>query len=180
MDARSSAGSDRQWTFGYRPIKIECGFRFSSWGDFLHLKMGGQKDLDLGLAVTLYKGTYHLRSTKIVTTDPGRAQPTQFNEGIRPKEGASQPIEASSRLFLKFVTSRDGRTPDETASRIAPVNDNETFNAVMTVNCGNHPLLVCFEIQAEKRITDPPPDLPNPQNCMNIRSRNQRQQHIYP
>lgn len=71
------------------------------------LKMGGQKDLVLGLAVTLYKGTYHLRTAKNVTTDPGRAQPTQFNEGIRPKEGASQAMEASSRLLLKFVTSSE-------------------------------------------------------------------------
>ncbi|XP_030841914.1 decapping and exoribonuclease protein-like [Strongylocentrotus purpuratus] len=117
------------------------------------LQMGGRKDWDIGIAVTLYKGTYHLSSTM-----KNRAAPQKKNL-----------IAASTNLLVKFVTSRDGLTPDEPA----PVNVKEIFFTLMTVNCGNHRLLVRSEIQAEKRIApdEPPQALPNPRYCMNVRSR---------
>eukprot|EP00057_Strongylocentrotus_purpuratus_P008724 XP_011663198.1 PREDICTED: decapping and exoribonuclease protein-like [Strongylocentrotus purpuratus] len=122
------------------------------------LKMGGQPDWHIRLAVTLYKGTYHLCFAD------GKAQPQDEDARLRA---------ASTRLLLKFVTSRDGRTPDEPP---APGNENVRFFALMTVNCGNHRLLVRGEIQAEQRIApdEPPPALPNPRDCLNFRSRKER------
>eukprot|EP00057_Strongylocentrotus_purpuratus_P008727 XP_011663201.1 PREDICTED: decapping and exoribonuclease protein-like [Strongylocentrotus purpuratus] len=70
----------------------------------------------------------------------------------------------------------DGLTPDKAP---VPANENERFLALTTVNCGKHRLLVRGEIQAEKRITpdEPPPALPSPRNCLNVRSR-EKDQHI--
>ncbi|XP_011663203.1 uncharacterized protein LOC105437832 [Strongylocentrotus purpuratus] len=127
------------------------------------LKMGGRNDWDMDLAVTLYKGTYHLRQMS-------RAH-------LNPQNENDQLILASSKLLLNFLTSKDGLIPDEPA----PVNENEIFYGLMTVNCGNHRLLVRGEIQTEKRITadEPPPALPSPRNCLNVRSR-ESSQYINP
>eukprot|EP00057_Strongylocentrotus_purpuratus_P008725 XP_011663199.1 PREDICTED: decapping and exoribonuclease protein-like [Strongylocentrotus purpuratus] len=109
------------------------------------LQMGGRTDRNIEIAVTLYKGTYHLSSAT-------RAAPQQRDRQL---------IAASTNLLLKFVTSRDGLTPDEPA----PVNVKEVFFTLMTVNCGNHRLLVRCGIQAEKSSPDEPlPALPNPRN----------------
>eukprot|EP00057_Strongylocentrotus_purpuratus_P024454 XP_011678928.1 PREDICTED: uncharacterized protein LOC105445276 [Strongylocentrotus purpuratus] len=131
--------------------------------------MGGKKFLEIDLAVTLYKGTYHLRSKGLGRADP-QAQDIQK-------------IAASSKILLQFVTSKDGLNQDEpppddhTPGEPAPAKGNEYFYTLMTVNCGNHRLLLSGDIQAEKRIApdEPPPALPDPTNCMNVRSRETHQ-----
>ncbi|XP_030851121.1 decapping and exoribonuclease protein-like isoform X2 [Strongylocentrotus purpuratus] len=121
------------------------------------LEAGGDKDLDIQLLVTLYRGTYFISGI-------------WKNEEKLPRN--QQMIAASAKLFRQFITSKDGYTPDTPA----PVNDNASFYAMMSANCGRHRLLFSSEVQAERMDEITPPQ----RNYLNIRTIPNRQKKINP
>eukprot|EP00057_Strongylocentrotus_purpuratus_P029525 XP_011683999.1 PREDICTED: uncharacterized protein LOC105436469 [Strongylocentrotus purpuratus] len=111
------------------------------------LEAGGDKDLDIRLLVTLYRGTYFIsgiwKNDRKLTRD-------------------QQMVGASAKLFSQFITSKDGCNPDTPT----PVDENASFYAMMSANCGRHRLLFSSEVQAERKDEITPPQ----RNYLNIRT----------
>eukprot|EP00057_Strongylocentrotus_purpuratus_P008917 XP_011663391.1 PREDICTED: decapping and exoribonuclease protein-like [Strongylocentrotus purpuratus] len=121
------------------------------------LEAGGNRNIDIRLVVTLYRGTYFI---------------TEFSglwKTKREQNRDDRMLGASSKTFLKFITSNDKCAPDTPA----PVNDNASFYAMMSANCGRHRLLFSFEVQAEWKdeIASPP------WNYLNVRTANGQSIH---
>ncbi|XP_030850069.1 uncharacterized protein LOC105436469 [Strongylocentrotus purpuratus] len=96
------------------------------------LEAGGDKDLDIRLLVTLYRGTY-------------------FISGIWKNDRK-----------LTRDQQMDGCNPDTPT----PVDENASFYAMMSANCGRHRLLFSSEVQAERKDEITPPQ----RNYLNIRT----------
>ncbi|XP_063954848.1 decapping and exoribonuclease protein-like [Lytechinus pictus] len=121
------------------------------------LSAGGNTDADIELFVTLYRGTYYISQFW-----------TPKDKSRQPSTRKHQMIAASSKLFLQFVTSKEGCE----AGSYAPQNDNASYYAMMSALCGNHRMLFSSEVQAEgkdelKRLKT------SPSNYLNIRTNGQ-------
>nr|XP_054752518.1 decapping and exoribonuclease protein-like [Lytechinus pictus] len=115
------------------------------------LEAGGNRKTDIRLVVTLFRGTYYISEFSGL-----------WKTSKRPQTREGRLRAASSKLFLQFITSKDGCNQDITA----PLNDNASYYAVMSALCGEHRMLFSFEVQAELKDELTPP----PWNYINVRT----------